>query len=535
MKKLYFAFIIILFAASCQSKIYTTTIKPLEGEKWWGAIINDGYRQPYVNISEIDLATVNKGGATAPFFVSSNGRYIWSDRPFVYSFKNGTITIKSKVEKVKPTVAGNCLRDAYLAACKAHFPFEGGVPPKEFFEKPQFNNWIEIFLQGINQKVVQDYTRGIAENDFPCGVYMMDGGYLNHMGSMSFETSLFPDPVAIFDQIHSYGWKSIIWMAYFVSPDSREYKKLRYHNKHATLDLLVHRAENNEATVIRWWSGISAAYDLTNPDGYAYFRDELNKFLETYHIDGFKFDAGDPMFFTGNGDYRFFSPELEPVDYTTAYTKLAFDFPYNEFRSGFKSGGWPIVQRLHDKAHSWEDLKQISPEIQMAGLMGSPYVVGDMIGGGLEVSYIPLKGELDHKLFVRSCELQTLMPMMQFSLAPWRVLTKEECDICRDMANLHVQFAPYILALAENAAETGEPIVRSMEYEFPHQGFNKPMQQFMLGSDYLVAPVVDADDSVTVELPEGLWIDDTGKEFQGPTTLQLTSVPLERLPYFKRK
>lgn len=529
------SFVSVLLAGCTQPCIHTTTIKPLEGEKWWGAIINDGYHQPYSDVEETDLASVNKGGATAPLFVSSCGRYVWSDRPFSYSFKNGVMTIRSKTEKVQPTVAGTTLREAYLAACKAHFQFTGGIPPKEFFEKPQFNNWIEIFLRGINQQVVDEYTDAIAANGFPCGVYMMDGGYLKHMGSMSFEDSLFPDPTAMFDRIHSHGWKSIIWMAYFVSPDSREYKKLRYHAQHSTLDLLVHRRDNNEAAVIRWWSGISAAYDLTNPEGYKYYSDELKSFLERYHIDGFKFDAGDPRFFTESGDYRFHTPELEAVDYSTAYNRLAFEFPYNEYRSGFRCGGWPIVQRLHDKAHSWEDLKQISPEIQMAGLMGSPYVVGDMIGGGLEVSFIPLKGEIDHKLFVRSCELQALMPMMQFSLAPWRVLTKEECDICRDMAGLHVEFSPYIIELAEHAAETGEPIVRSMEYEYPHQGFNRPMQQFMLGARYLVAPVVDADDSVTVELPEGEWKDDLGEIHHGPVVLNLTDVPLERLPYYEKQ
>ena len=62
------------------------------------------------------------------------------------------------------------------------------------------------------------------------------------------------------------------------------------------------------------------------------------------------------------------------------------------------------------------------------------------------------------------------MPMMQFSLAPWRVLPKEYCDICRDYAKLHCEFAPYILKLADGAAKTGEPILRSMDYEYLARG-----------------------------------------------------------------
>ena len=533
MKTILLALILTLLPGS-DSKTFTSVITPLDGEKWWGAIINDGYRQPYETVREMDLSSVNLGGATAPLLVSSAGRYVWSDRPFAYSFDNGTLTIRSKTEKVEPVVAGTTLKEAYLDAMSKHFPFVGGIPPKEFFEKPQFNNWIEIFLCGTNQEIVDGYTDAIAENDFPCGVYMMDGGYLSHMGSMAFEHTLFPDPAGMFDKIHSHGWKAIIWMAYFVSPDSREYKKLRYHKQLDGLDYLVHRKEGTDATVLRWWSGISAAYDLTNPRANDYFVNELKAFLERNHIDGFKFDAGDPHFFASSGDYRFYDPDAEAVDYTTAFNKLAFDFPYNEFRCGFKSGGWPVVMRLQDKAHTWDALRQISPDIQTSGLVGSPYAVGDMIGGGLDVSFKSNPGGLDHKLFVRSCELQALMPMMQFSLAPWRVLTKEECDICRNMANLHVEFSPYILELAEHAAQTGEPIVRAMEYEFPGQGFNRQMQQFMLGPKYLVAPVVDPDDKVTVELPAGVWVDDLGKKIKGPAVLKLENVPLERLPYYKK-
>ncbi len=126
------------------------------------------------------------------------------------------------------------------------------------------------------------------------------------------------------------------------------------------------------------------------------------------------------------------------------------------------------------------------------------------------------------------------MPMMQFSMAPWRVLTPEECDICREMALLHVSFSDYIMEQVRHAAKTGEPIVRTMEYEFPGQGFDRRLPQFMLGPDYLVAPVVREDDSVTVELPKGRWKDDQGKVFRGPKVLRLNNVPLERLPYYKK-
>ena len=85
-----------------------------------------------------------------------------------------------------------------------------------------------------------------------------------------------------------------------------------------------------------------------------------------------------------------------------------------------------------------------------------------------------------------------------------------------------------------HASSTGEPIVRSMEYEFPGCGYEKVDGQYMLGGKYLVAPVLDEDDSKTVFLPAGKWRDDLGKVFTGPKVLELHDVPLDRLPYYER-
>jgi alpha-glucosidase len=124
--------------------------------------------------------------------------------------------------------------------------------------------------------------------------------------------------------------------------------------------------------------------------------------------------------------------------------------------------------------------------------------------------------------------------MVQFSLLPARHLSPEGVKLCREFAQLHVDFAPYIMEQVRHAATTGEPIVRAMEYEFPHQGFNRPMQQFMLGDRWLVAPVLTPDDAKTVELPAGRWRDDLGETVEGPKTLRLENVPLSRLPRYER-
>ena len=169
-----------------------------------------------------------------------------------------------------------------------------------------------------------------------------------------------------------------------------------------------------------------------------------------------------------------------------------------------------------------------------AGLLGYAYACPDMVGGGQFTSFLDInEDEFDQALIVRSAQVHALMPMMQFSVAPWRILSKENLETVKRMAKLHAEFGPYIMKYAHQAAKTGEPIVRCMEYQFPHQGLAEVKDQFMLGDKYLVAPVVTNALSRQVHLPKGKWRDELGKKYKGGKTYTI-DVPLSRLPYFEK-
>ena len=83
-----------------------------------------------------------------------------------------------------------------------------------------------------------------------------------------------------------------------------------------------------------------------------------------------------------------------------------------------------------------------------------------------------------------------------------------------------------------HAKDTGEPIIRHMEYAFPHTGLASVKDQFMLGSDLLVAPVIEKGAAGRkVFVPVGKWtvisgacgpeIDSAGEEIflESPGTL----------------
>lgn len=124
--------------------------------------------------------------------------------------------------------------------------------------------------------------------------------------------------------------------------------------------------------------------------------------------------------------------------------------------------------------------------------------------------------------------------MMQFSVAPWRVLDAAHLDAVKQAVALRMHFTPRILDAAKASAASGEPILRHMAYVFPDGGFEAVKDQFMMGDSLLVAPLAARSSSRTVRIPKGTWKADDGSVIDGPREITLT-VPLARLPYFERQ
>lgn len=517
---------------------FNTEIAPLPGEHWYGAFTAGGQSgtplsnvvfQPYAaTVRWLDLRTTNLGNQAAPLLLSSKGRYVWSNDAFAFEFRNGTLLFFSDTEKPTVTTVGAALREAYLGAMKAHFPPSRKTPDPLMFRLPQYNTWIEL-LTNQNQKDVVKYADDVLKNGFPAGVFMIDDGWSNYYGNFEFNPTAFPDPKGMMDYLHGKGFKVMLWLTPFVSPDSREFRELQKQKA------LVMKPDGRNPALIRWWNGYSACLDLTKPAGMDWLRAKLKDLQTRYGIDGFKFDAADFYFYHPGGK----AFPNEAVNTTgpaqaEAFGKLGTAFPFNEFRAAWKNGNQPLAQRLQDKSYSWNDLMLLVGDMISAGLIGHPYTGPDMIGGGLDITFTNIDySKFDQSYMVRSAQVQALMPMMQFSVAAWRVLDSMHLRIMREAALLHAKMDDEIYSMAQSAAQNGDPIIWHMEYVFPCQGFEETIDQYMLGDKYLVVPVIRKGTSRTVKLPKGEWVDDQGKKYKGGRNITI-KVPLNRLPYFTR-
>jgi alpha-glucosidase len=519
--------IVLCSTSQLYGQTYESIITFERGEYWWGGVVAFGSQMPYLKpVKEFDLALQNNNNQVVPLFVSNRGRYVWSDQPFRFEIDNNALKIKSEYEHVACHREGKTLKDAYLAACREYFPPTGLLPDQLLFSMPQYNTWIEL-MYDQNEKDILRYAQSVVDNGFPKGVLMIDDNWQKYYGNFDFKPEKFPDPKGMVEKLHEIGFKVMLWVCPFVSPDSPEYRDL------AAKGYLIRKKRSNSPAVISWWNGQSACYDLTNPQAFAYFVSALKKVQADYGVDGFKFDAGDNSFYHPKFIDSYEKDAL-PTDHTFAWAKVGVEFSFNEYRAGWKGGGLPLVQRLGDKDYSWKALQLLIPEMIAAGLLGHAYSCPDMIGGGQISSFLNLDiKKIDERLIVRWAQVHALMPMMQFSVAPWRILEKEHLFMVGNMAQLHEKFGTYITECANQSSQTGEPIIRHLEYAFPNEGFSECNDQFMLGEKYLVAPVITPENKRTVKLPKGKWCDDQGKIYNGGKII-VVNVPLERLLYFEK-
>lgn len=520
MTSFYHCIIFLLVTSSLLCAQDTETIPKGDAHFWFG-VINNGSKMPLETGYKANQAGNNYGNQIQPLILSDKGIYIWSEEPISLEVQKEQLVISSTGE-LKKEASSNSLRGAFLKASATFFPPSGKMPADILFTKPQYNTWIEL-MYNQNQEDVLKYARAIIDNGFPPGVLMIDDNWQEDYGKWDFHAKRFPNPKAMMKELHELGFEVMLWVCPFVSPDCDEFRKLEKQKS-------LMRKKDGSTAIVPWWNGYSGCLDLSDPKGVEWFKSQLDFLQETYGVEGFKFDAGDTYFYKDLSSKELLSAN----EHTALFARIGLDYPLNEYRACWKLGGQPLAQRLCDKAHNWQDLQTLVPNMILEGLMGYSFSCPDLIGGGEFSSFLSAE-TIDQELIVRSTQCSALMPMMQFSVAPWRILDAEHFQAVKKAVALREQYEDMILALAKESALTGEPILRPLEYVFPHQGYAKIKDQFMMGDQLMVAPVTEKGKRKRkVVFPKGRWKTPQGEYIDGGKTLTF-EVPLDELLYFEKQ
>lgn len=202
--------------------------------------------------------------------------------------------------------------------------------------------------------------------------------------------------------------------------------------------------------------------------------------------------------------------------------------------AAFESASWS-----GDNTADWSRASGIGSIIpdMLNRSVGGAYGFVSEIGG-----YIDTFGRPPKELFIRWAQLASLSPVHRVhggpvngTHMPWRY-DAETVEAWRVTAQRHIAAQPLILELWREAFETGMPITRPLWLAYPDDPqAAKQDQQFLLGSEVLVAPVVTPGaTSRTVYFPNGCWRHpETGDTFEGPASIEVEA-PITQLPYYFR-
>jgi len=450
------------------------------------------------------------------------------------------------------------------------------TPPLELLGAPIWTTWAR-YKDRIDQSTVLDFASQIQKQGYPYHVLEIDDRWQTSYGDLEFDPERFPDPSSMIDQLHQWNFKVTAWVIPFFHPYSQAGTEA------ADAGYLV-RTANGDPYRVMWWQGAGYLLDVTNPAALDWYKGRLDQFANRVGLDGYKFDAGEAKFVPQDGVFH--KPLTSRNDYTQRYVQwIGENFSFCEVRSGWMNQESPIFFRLWDLWSTWgtdNGLRSIIPSTLSMALTGYPFVFPDMIGGNAYFRFptnklvsgffhrvvIPfLEGRLKNssphpdeealglsdvppfleksvhfgyptpELIVRWTQANVFLQVMQFSLAPWDFGEKTN-RICRQYANLHLDFVPLLDKYARQAVETGDPIIRPVFWLAPDDERALVCEdQFLVGDELLVAPVLyPRQRSREIYFPPGQWQDHwTGEIFHGPAVVQNYPAPLEKLPFFIRQ
>ena len=410
-------------------------------------------------------------------------------------------------------------------------------PPDWAFGGP----WISI--QG-GQDVVTDEVARIQELEIPiAAVWSQDwtGLRLNFDGGFGVEyrwaigDDLYPDLATMVSDLHDDGIRFLGYANPFVDAELDDF--------FPDMDeqgLLI-KEESGESLIFAAPNGQSSLPDFTNDATREFVRNALIAMVEDYGMDGWMSDFGEALPFDSvlsDGSDAEAYHNVFPVDWhRTVREALDTVRPDGDYVTIARSG-WTGVQRyamIHwagDQEVSWSEtdgLPTVLPALINMGLSGQPFVTFDVGGFFGSAS--------DFELYIRWTEMGAFAPIMRTHETnrrnenwnwhgPHGEEDEETISHFRRLSRVHVALQPELVALAEEAATTGMPMVRHLALHYPDDPAVRDLfDQYLLGPDLLVAPIQEEGaTSRDVYLPEGAWFHIwSGDEYQGGQTVSVDS------------
>lgn len=388
---------------------------------------------------------------------------------------------------------------------------------------------------------VEDICNRLRQEHYPCDVIHLDTGWFrtDWLCEWRFNPERFPDPKGFISRLKENGFKVSLWQLPYIAQGAEQLEEAKKNH-------YISQPTKEEETSTGGASNFSAldyagTIDFTYPKATDWYKYSLLKPLLDMGVKCIKTDFGENIHM--DHQYHSSSPERLNNIYALLYQKAAYEVTREVAGDGiiWARAGWAGCQRypLHwggDSESSWAGMAGSLKGGLHLGLSGFAFWSHDVPGFHSTPDF--MNSPLDEQVYVRWTQFGVFTSHMRYhgtcKREPWHY--QNIAPIVKRWWKLRYRLIPYIIEQSELACRSGLPIVQALLIHHPNDRQVWHIDdEYYFGNEFLVCPVMNAENRRDIYLPEGQWVHFlTGERLEGGRWYDHVEVPLDEMPVFVR-
>ena len=380
-----------------------------------------------------------------------------------------------------------------------------------------FGFWMSRATYNSEQQV-REVARQLRARQLPSDVIHLDTGWFETewRSDYVFSATRFPDPAKFMADLKQEGFRISLWQYPYFTSKNELWKEIVARGYHV-------RNEGGQLP------SEDATLDLTNPEAVKWYQNKVIDLLKL-GVGAIKIDFGEQAPLTGqyaSGLSGWYEHNLYPL----RYNKIVADI--TKATTGedvvWARSAWAGSQRY--PVHWGGDAENTDSAMAASlrgglsfGLSGFTYWSHD-VGGFVQRPPRDLYRRWMAWGVLSSHTRAHGIPPRE----PWEYDAALTDDFRRAL-NLRYSLMPYIYAQAKDSSARGFPMLRPLFFEYPNDPGSWTIDdQYLFGTDLLVAPMFTNGDRRRVYVPPGAWIDyQSGRVYQGAAwhEVQVGQIPV---------